>query len=66
MHAPRIRLQERSRTRDVEEARSFALQRAFFGASLRRAAPGTALEAIHHEKTFAVREALLDSENVQL
>ena len=39
MHAPGIRLQERSRTCDEQDARAFALQRAFFGALLRRAAP---------------------------
>ena len=39
MDAPRIRLQERSRTCDAHSARAFALQSAFFGALLRRAAP---------------------------
>jgi hypothetical protein len=39
MGAPRIRLQERRRTCDAEHGGAFALQRAFFGALLGRAAP---------------------------
>jgi hypothetical protein len=38
IHAPIIRLQERSRTCDAEDARSSALQRSNVGALLRRAA----------------------------
>jgi hypothetical protein len=39
MGAPRVRLQDRSRTCHAQDARAFALQRANFGALLRRAAP---------------------------
>jgi hypothetical protein len=40
MGAPRIRLQDRSRTCDAQDARAVALQSANFGALLGRAAPG--------------------------
>ena len=62
----RIRLQERTRTRDTEEVRAFALLLTFFGVSLRRTTPETTLEASNHEKTLTVHETHLDSENVQL
>jgi len=41
MHAPRIRLQKHSKTCETEDARAFAVQRANFGALLRRQAPET-------------------------
>ncbi len=67
MGAPRIRLQERRRTCDTEHGGAFALQRAFFGALLRRAAPENRPWMTKNTKIrLTVREDLFGRESVQL
>ena len=65
-YASRIRLQERSRICDTEDARAFALQSANFLSLPRRASPRTALEAVNQVKTLTVRKVLLHRESVPL